>query len=72
EPLRTLARHRRAGQDLLFGQYLIPDGTGVIPAPAADGPLRIDLRATVIELRLLRGMLAAQHCTDMGAQKRST
>jgi uncharacterized protein YcbX len=38
EPLRTLARHRRAGQDLLFGQDLIPDGTGVIRV--AD-PVRI-------------------------------
>ncbi|MGW1818202.1 MOSC domain-containing protein [Streptomyces sp. NPDC002125] len=30
EPLRTLALHRRTGKDLLFGQNLIPDGTGVI------------------------------------------
>ncbi|WP_392668038.1 MOSC domain-containing protein [Streptomyces sp. LN785] len=30
EPLRTLARHRRVGSDLLFGQYLIPDATGVV------------------------------------------
>ncbi|QNE78742.1 MOSC domain-containing protein [Streptomyces finlayi] len=30
EPLRTLARHRRAGTQLLFGRYLIPDTTGVI------------------------------------------
>ncbi|MGW8883851.1 MOSC domain-containing protein [Streptomyces sp. NPDC055749] len=30
EPLRTLARHRRIGNDLVFGRYLIPDGTGVI------------------------------------------
>ncbi|MCX4536897.1 MOSC domain-containing protein [Streptomyces sp. NBC_00841] len=38
EPLRTLARHRRVGQDLLFGQYLIPDGTGVI---RVGDPVRI-------------------------------
>ncbi|MFF4248535.1 MOSC domain-containing protein [Streptomyces sp. NPDC001822] len=30
EPLRTLARHRRSGRDLLFGQNLVPEGTGVI------------------------------------------
>lgn len=30
EPLRTLARHRRAGTSLLFGRHLIPDNTGVI------------------------------------------
>jgi uncharacterized protein YcbX len=30
EPLRTLARHRRVGNDLLFGQNLIPEGTGTI------------------------------------------
>ncbi|MEW1612864.1 MULTISPECIES: MOSC N-terminal beta barrel domain-containing protein [unclassified Streptomyces] len=30
EPLLTLARHRRVGKQLLFGQNLIPDGTGVI------------------------------------------
>ncbi|GGY89665.1 MOSC domain-containing protein [Streptomyces nitrosporeus] len=30
EPLRTLARHRRSGAHLLFGQNLIPDATGVI------------------------------------------
>ncbi|MEV2246664.1 MOSC N-terminal beta barrel domain-containing protein [Streptomyces sp. NPDC049970] len=30
EPLRTLARHRRTGKDLLFGQNLVPEGTGVI------------------------------------------
>ncbi|MEU1367652.1 MOSC N-terminal beta barrel domain-containing protein [Streptomyces sp. NPDC005803] len=30
EPLRTLARHRRSGKDLLFGQNLIPDSAGVI------------------------------------------
>jgi len=32
EPLRTLARHRRFGQALLFGLNLIPDGTGEIRA----------------------------------------
>ncbi|ALC31289.1 MOSC N-terminal beta barrel domain-containing protein [Streptomyces sp. CFMR 7] len=32
EPLLTLARHRRVGKGLLFGQNLIPDGTGVIRA----------------------------------------
>ncbi|WP_411084711.1 MOSC domain-containing protein [Streptomyces sp. cmx-18-6] len=32
EPLHTLARHRRVGNQLLFGQNLIPDGTGVIRA----------------------------------------
>ncbi|MEU5714640.1 MOSC N-terminal beta barrel domain-containing protein [Streptomyces sp. NPDC020403] len=30
EPLRTLARHRRSDQGLLFGQNLVPDTTGVI------------------------------------------
>ncbi|MEV8566299.1 MOSC N-terminal beta barrel domain-containing protein [Streptomyces sp. NPDC051322] len=30
EPLRTLARHRRVDSDLLFGQNLIPELTGVI------------------------------------------
>uniref|UniRef100_A0AAU3H5C1 MOSC domain-containing protein n=1 Tax=Streptomyces sp. NBC_01401 TaxID=2903854 RepID=A0AAU3H5C1_9ACTN len=30
EPLHTLARHRRDGRHLLFGQNLIPEGTGVI------------------------------------------
>ncbi|MDQ0797931.1 MOSC domain-containing protein [Streptomyces sp. B1I3] len=30
EPLHTLARHRRSGKHLLFGQNLIPDGPGVI------------------------------------------
>ncbi|MER6636033.1 MOSC domain-containing protein [Streptomyces microflavus] len=32
EPLLTLARHRRTGNQLLFGQNLIPDGTGTIRA----------------------------------------
>jgi uncharacterized protein YcbX len=30
EPLRTLARHRRVDRDLLFGQNLIPERTGLI------------------------------------------
>ncbi|MEW2069313.1 MOSC N-terminal beta barrel domain-containing protein [Streptomyces sp. NPDC007346] len=30
EPLLTLARHRRVDKQLLFGQNLIPDGTGVL------------------------------------------
>ncbi|MFF3326846.1 MOSC domain-containing protein [Streptomyces sp. NPDC002889] len=30
EPLRTLARHRRIGDRLAFGQYLIPERTGRI------------------------------------------
>ncbi|MFE2292379.1 MOSC domain-containing protein [Streptomyces sp. NPDC059452] len=30
EPLATLARHRRVGNQLLFGQNLIPDGPGII------------------------------------------
>ncbi|MEV6396782.1 MOSC N-terminal beta barrel domain-containing protein [Streptomyces sp. NPDC051907] len=30
EPLRTLARHRRFGDRLVFGQYLVPERTGVI------------------------------------------
>ncbi|MFE9724795.1 MOSC domain-containing protein [Streptomyces sp. NPDC005794] len=30
EPLRTLARHRRDGKHVLFGQNMIPEGTGVI------------------------------------------
>lgn len=30
EPLHTLARHRRDGKHLLFGQNMIPEGTGVI------------------------------------------
>lgn len=30
EPLRTLARHRRAGTKLIFGQNLVPEGTGTI------------------------------------------
>jgi uncharacterized protein len=38
EPLRTLARHRRVGKDLHFGQNLIPDGTGVI---RVGDPVRI-------------------------------
>ncbi|KAA6223153.1 MOSC domain-containing protein [Streptomyces albofaciens JCM 4342] len=30
EPLRTLARHRRVGDQLVFGQNLIPEGTGTL------------------------------------------
>ncbi|MFE2377740.1 MOSC domain-containing protein [Streptomyces sp. NPDC059398] len=30
EPLRTLARHRRVDNDLLFGQNLVPETTGVL------------------------------------------
>lgn len=30
EPLRTLARHRRIGDRLVFGQNLIPEGTGIL------------------------------------------
>lgn len=30
EPLHTLARHRRFGSDLAFGQNLVPEGTGTI------------------------------------------
>jgi uncharacterized protein len=32
QPLRMLARHRRFGQELIFGQNLIPDTTGMIRA----------------------------------------
>ena len=38
EPLQTLARHRRVGKDLHFGQNLIPDNTG--PIRVGD-PVRI-------------------------------
>lgn len=38
EPLRTLARHRRVGKDLHFGQNLIPDTTGLI---RVGDPVRI-------------------------------
>ncbi|MFG2587019.1 MOSC domain-containing protein [Streptomyces sp. NPDC048438] len=38
EPLRTLARHRQDGKLLLFGQLLVPEGTGVI---RAGDPVRI-------------------------------
>ncbi|MGW7413990.1 MOSC domain-containing protein [Streptomyces sp. NPDC054863] len=30
EPLRTLAKHRRFGSRLVFGQNLVPEGTGVL------------------------------------------
>ncbi|WP_329113491.1 MOSC domain-containing protein [Streptomyces sp. NBC_01465] len=30
EPLHSLARHRRAGSDLLFGQNLVPETTGTL------------------------------------------
>ncbi|MGD9482538.1 MOSC N-terminal beta barrel domain-containing protein [Streptomyces sp. TRM70308] len=30
EPLRTLARHRRRGDALVFGQYLVPESTGTV------------------------------------------
>lgn len=30
EPLRTLARHRKVGSRLLFGQNLVPEGTGTL------------------------------------------
>ncbi|NUS14302.1 MAG: MOSC domain-containing protein [Streptomyces sp.] len=30
EPLRTLARHRRVGSDLLFGQNLVPEQPGTV------------------------------------------
>ncbi|WP_031513563.1 MOSC domain-containing protein [Streptomyces sp. NRRL F-5123] len=30
EPLRTLARHRNVGSRLLFGQNLVPEGTGTL------------------------------------------
>ncbi|GGX21126.1 MOSC domain-containing protein [Streptomyces chryseus] len=38
EPLRTLARHRRSGDKLLFGQNLVPEGTGTI---RVGDPVRI-------------------------------
>ncbi|MFJ8884883.1 MOSC domain-containing protein [Streptomyces sp. NPDC102402] len=38
EPLHTLARHRRRGKHLLFGQNMIPEGTGVI---RVGDPVRI-------------------------------
>ncbi|WP_137235574.1 MOSC N-terminal beta barrel domain-containing protein [Streptomyces sp. BPSDS2] len=38
EPLLTLARHRRFGKQLVFGQNLIPEGTGVI---RVGDPVRI-------------------------------
>ncbi|MEU2679312.1 MOSC N-terminal beta barrel domain-containing protein [Streptomyces sp. NPDC007107] len=45
EPLPTLARHRKDGKYLLFGQHMIPEGTGVI---RAGDPVRVlDRRAGV-------------------------
>ncbi|MFJ9887088.1 MOSC domain-containing protein [Streptomyces sp. NPDC091287] len=38
EPLLTLARHRRFGRQLVFGQNLVPEGTGVI---RVGDPVRI-------------------------------
>ncbi|MEU1485089.1 MOSC N-terminal beta barrel domain-containing protein [Streptomyces sp. NPDC005752] len=38
EPLRTLARHRRDGRHLLFGQNMIPEGSGTI---RAGDPVRV-------------------------------
>ncbi|MFJ6442653.1 MOSC domain-containing protein [Streptomyces sp. NPDC091649] len=38
EPLLTLARHRRSGKQLVFGQNLIPEATGVI---RVGDPVRI-------------------------------
>lgn len=38
EPLLTPARHRRFGKQLVFGQNLIPEGTGVI---RVGDPVRI-------------------------------
>ncbi|MET9508520.1 MOSC N-terminal beta barrel domain-containing protein [Streptomyces flavidovirens] len=38
EPLRTLARHRRSGDKLLFGQNLVPETTGTI---RVGDPVRI-------------------------------
>ncbi|MGR8011994.1 MOSC domain-containing protein [Streptomyces hypolithicus] len=38
EPLRTLARHRRSGDQLIFGQNLVPEGTGTL---RVGDPVRI-------------------------------
>lgn len=38
EPLRTLARHRRIGRSLVFGQNLVPRSTGII---RVGDPVRI-------------------------------
>ncbi|MFJ8450178.1 MOSC domain-containing protein [[Kitasatospora] papulosa] len=38
EPLRTLARHRRDGKHLLFGQNMIPESTGAV---RVGGPVRV-------------------------------
>ncbi|MFG3496378.1 MOSC domain-containing protein [Streptomyces sp. NPDC047928] len=43
EPLRTLTRHRRFGNQLVFGQNLVPEGTGTL---ALGDPVRVlDARA---------------------------
>ncbi|NUP45251.1 MAG: MOSC domain-containing protein [Streptomyces sp.] len=39
EPLRTLARHRRAGDQLLFGQNLVPEFPELSELPSAVGLL---------------------------------
>jgi uncharacterized protein len=39
EPLRTLARHRRAGDQLLFGQNLVPEFPELAGPPQSVGPL---------------------------------
>ncbi|GAA2347951.1 MOSC domain-containing protein [Streptomyces cuspidosporus] len=39
EPLRTLARHRRAGDQLLFGQNLVPELPGPSGASRGAGPV---------------------------------
>ncbi|WP_433548828.1 MOSC domain-containing protein [Streptomyces sp. CA-294286] len=39
EPLRSLARHRRFGSRLVFGQNLLPEGTGVV---RIGDPVRVE------------------------------
>jgi uncharacterized protein YcbX len=52
EPLRILARHRTIDQQLLFGVYLIPDGTGTVrvgdPVEVIEGPRSDDGRRTPV------------------------